>query len=112
MSVEQGFCSNPWIPYNGHCFHLNRSSQTWSNALKECRKEGGDLVSAHNVEEQSFIISQLGFGMQKHEITHITVPFPLTFSIVCYKSWKCFCYVICKNCWSVSHVQQKTERLF
>uniref|UniRef100_H2T6P4 Mannose receptor, C type 1b n=1 Tax=Takifugu rubripes TaxID=31033 RepID=H2T6P4_TAKRU len=60
--IEQGFCSNPWIPYNGHCFYLNRSPQTWYNAQKECRKEGGDLVSVQNVEEQSFIISQLGFA--------------------------------------------------
>lgn len=61
-SVEQGFCSSPWIPYNGHCFHLNRSPQTWSNAQKECRKEEGDLVSIRNVEDQSFVISQLGYG--------------------------------------------------
>lgn len=61
-SVEQGFCSDPWIPYNGNCFHLNRTPQTWSNAQRECRKEGGDLVSIHNVEQQSFVISQLGFG--------------------------------------------------
>uniref|UniRef100_A0A3Q3W748 Uncharacterized protein n=1 Tax=Mola mola TaxID=94237 RepID=A0A3Q3W748_MOLML len=60
--IEQGFCSNPWIPYNGHCFHLNRSPQTWSNAQKVCRKEGGDLVSIRNVEDQSFVISQLGFA--------------------------------------------------
>ncbi|XP_044280968.1 macrophage mannose receptor 1-like [Varanus komodoensis] len=26
-----------------------------------CRKEGGDLASVHNVEEYSFIISQLGY---------------------------------------------------
>lgn len=62
MSAEQAFCSNPWIPYNGHCFHLNRSPQTWSNALKECRKEGGDLVNIRNIEDQSFVISQLGYG--------------------------------------------------
>uniref|UniRef100_A0A674MUZ2 Mannose receptor, C type 1b n=1 Tax=Takifugu rubripes TaxID=31033 RepID=A0A674MUZ2_TAKRU len=61
-TTVQGFCSNPWIPYNGHCFYLNRSPQTWYNAQKECRKEGGDLVSVQNVEEQSFIISQLGFA--------------------------------------------------
>lgn len=61
-SVEQGFCSPPWIPYNGHCFHLHRAIQTWSDAQKECRKESGDLVSIRNVEDQSFVISQLGFG--------------------------------------------------
>lgn len=71
-SVEQGFCSNPWIPYNSHCFYLNRSAQTWANAQKECRKEGGDLVSIQNVEEQSFVISQLGFGThRKHKTTNI-----------------------------------------
>uniref|UniRef100_A0A8D3DFH1 Macrophage mannose receptor 1-like n=1 Tax=Scophthalmus maximus TaxID=52904 RepID=A0A8D3DFH1_SCOMX len=60
--TEQGFCSSPWIPYNGHCFHLQRSLQTWSNAQIECRKERGDLVSIRNVEDQSFVISQLGYA--------------------------------------------------
>ncbi|XP_076004107.1 macrophage mannose receptor 1-like isoform X1 [Genypterus blacodes] len=61
--VVTGFCSNPWIPYNGHCFHLNRTRKTWSDAKLECRKEGGDLVSIRNVEDQSFVISQLGYAI-------------------------------------------------
>ncbi|XP_039998645.1 macrophage mannose receptor 1-like [Xiphias gladius] len=61
-AVKTGFCSSPWIPYNGHCFHLSRTQKTWSDAHKVCRKEGGDLVSIHNVEEQSFVISQLGYA--------------------------------------------------
>ncbi|XP_022613990.1 macrophage mannose receptor 1-like isoform X1 [Seriola dumerili] len=61
-AVETGFCSSPWIPYNGHCFHLNRTQKTWSEAQKACRKEGGDLVSICNVEDQSFVISQLGYA--------------------------------------------------
>ncbi|XP_042352885.1 macrophage mannose receptor 1-like isoform X2 [Plectropomus leopardus] len=61
QAVETGFCSRPWIPYNGHCFHLNRTQKTWSDAQQECRNEGGDLVSIHNVEEQSFVVSQLGY---------------------------------------------------
>uniref|UniRef100_A0A8C4NYA1 Mannose receptor, C type 1b n=1 Tax=Dicentrarchus labrax TaxID=13489 RepID=A0A8C4NYA1_DICLA len=60
--IEQGFCSSPWIPYNGHCFHLHRTTQTWSNAQRECRKEGGDLVTVRNVEDQSFMVSQLGYA--------------------------------------------------
>ncbi|XP_049454403.1 macrophage mannose receptor 1b [Epinephelus fuscoguttatus] len=60
--IEQGFCSAPWIPYNGHCFQLLRTPQTWSGAQKACRKEEGDLVSIRNVEDQSFVISQLGFA--------------------------------------------------
>uniref|UniRef100_A0A8C5GDM7 Macrophage mannose receptor 1-like n=1 Tax=Gouania willdenowi TaxID=441366 RepID=A0A8C5GDM7_GOUWI len=59
---EQGFCASPWIPYNGHCFHLHRTLQTWSDAQRECRKEGGDLVSIRNVEDHSFVISQLGYA--------------------------------------------------
>lgn len=78
-SVEQGFCSAPWIPYNGHCFHLQRNAQTWSGARKACRAEGGDLVSIRNVEDQSFVISQLGYGMWQsylHEIMLIQNKFP------------------------------------
>ncbi|KAM6919233.1 macrophage mannose receptor 1-like [Xenentodon cancila] len=60
--IEQGFCPSPWIPYNGHCFHLKRTSQTWSDARTDCQKEGGDLVSIRNLEDQSFVISQLGYG--------------------------------------------------
>lgn len=63
--VEQGFCSNHWIPYNGHCFYLQRAAQTWSDAQRECRKEGGDLASLRNVEDQSFAISQLGYGTRQ-----------------------------------------------
>ncbi|XP_070700689.1 macrophage mannose receptor 1-like [Pempheris klunzingeri] len=60
--IEQGFCSSPWIPYNGHCFYLLRTPQTWTDAQRECRKEEGDLVSIRNVEDQSFVISQLGYA--------------------------------------------------
>ncbi|XP_040027915.2 macrophage mannose receptor 1 isoform X1 [Gasterosteus aculeatus] len=56
-----GFCSRPWISYNDHCFHLNRTQQTWSDAQRECHNERGELVSIRNVEDQSFVISQLGY---------------------------------------------------
>ncbi|XP_041804377.1 macrophage mannose receptor 1-like [Chelmon rostratus] len=62
QAVETGFCSRPWIPYNGHCFYLNRTQKTWSDAQRECRNGGGDLVTIRNVEDQSFVISQLGYA--------------------------------------------------
>lgn len=65
LVAKEGFCSSPWIHYNGHCFYVNRTQKTWSDAQRNCRNLGGDLVSIHNVEEQSFIISQLGYGMTK-----------------------------------------------
>uniref|UniRef100_UPI0037E78EBA macrophage mannose receptor 1-like n=1 Tax=Semicossyphus pulcher TaxID=241346 RepID=UPI0037E78EBA len=60
-AVETTFCSSPWIPYNGHCFYLNRTQKTWTDAQRECRSGGGDLASINNVEDQSFVISQLGY---------------------------------------------------
>uniref|UniRef100_A0AAQ5X7Y7 Macrophage mannose receptor 1 n=1 Tax=Amphiprion ocellaris TaxID=80972 RepID=A0AAQ5X7Y7_AMPOC len=55
------FCPSHWIPYGGNCYYLERSKKMWSDALAACRKEGGDLASIHNIEEQSFIISQSGY---------------------------------------------------
>ncbi|XP_053215449.1 macrophage mannose receptor 1-like [Podarcis raffonei] len=54
-------CSDGWAPYEGHCYRLYRHLKTWPQALSSCRKEGGDLISIHNIEEHSFIISQLGY---------------------------------------------------
>ncbi|XP_067385114.1 macrophage mannose receptor 1-like [Channa argus] len=61
QAVHTSFCSSPWIPYNGHCFHLNRTQKRWPDAQRQCRSEGGDLVSIRNLEDQSFVISQLGY---------------------------------------------------
>ena len=36
------------------------------DALRACRKEGGDLASIHSIEEFDFIISQLGYGKNFH----------------------------------------------
>lgn len=33
----------------------------WTDALAACHKEGGDLASIQNIEEQSFVISQSGY---------------------------------------------------
>ncbi|XP_028605836.2 macrophage mannose receptor 1-like [Podarcis muralis] len=54
-------CPDGWAAYAGHCYRLNRDLKTWKNALWSCRKEGGDLISIHNIEEYSFVISQLGY---------------------------------------------------
>ncbi|XP_035375925.1 macrophage mannose receptor 1-like [Electrophorus electricus] len=59
--VHTGYCHSPWIPYSGHCYFLNRTKRTWLEARDACRREGGDLLSILNSEEQSFVISQLGY---------------------------------------------------
>uniref|UniRef100_A0A674BXA0 Macrophage mannose receptor 1-like n=1 Tax=Salmo trutta TaxID=8032 RepID=A0A674BXA0_SALTR len=59
---ETGFCSSPWIPYAARCFLLQRTKKTWTEAQTECRKDGGDLASIHNIEQHSFVMSQLGYA--------------------------------------------------
>ncbi|XP_051524380.1 macrophage mannose receptor 1-like isoform X1 [Myxocyprinus asiaticus] len=58
---QPSFCPAAWVPYAGHCYYLQRTKKMWSAALVACHKEGGDLVSIHNIEEHSFIISQSGY---------------------------------------------------
>ncbi|KAG5285389.1 hypothetical protein AALO_G00002830 [Alosa alosa] len=54
-------CSAPWIPYAGHCYFLNRTKNTWKDSNSQCLNAGGHLVSIHDIEEQSFVLSQLGY---------------------------------------------------
>ncbi|XP_042329972.1 macrophage mannose receptor 1-like [Sceloporus undulatus] len=54
-------CQDGWIAYTGYCYCLHREPKTWSDALLSCRKADGDLISIHNIEEYSFVISQLGY---------------------------------------------------
>ncbi|XP_067869491.1 macrophage mannose receptor 1 [Heterodontus francisci] len=54
-------CPKGWQPFAGYCYILHRDRKTWQQALAACRKEEGDLVSIHNIEEHSFIITQLGY---------------------------------------------------
>uniref|UniRef100_A0A670JF33 C-type lectin domain-containing protein n=1 Tax=Podarcis muralis TaxID=64176 RepID=A0A670JF33_PODMU len=63
-------CSHGWAAYEGHCYRLYRHLKTWPQALSSCRKEGGDLISIHNIEEHSFIISQLGYRKYIQKIWH------------------------------------------
>ncbi|CAM4522259.1 unnamed protein product [Caretta caretta] len=54
-------CPAQWMSYAGHCYIIRRDTKIWKDALTSCRKEDGDLASIHNVEEYSFIVSQLGY---------------------------------------------------
>ncbi|KAF3858065.1 hypothetical protein F7725_011266 [Dissostichus mawsoni] len=80
-AAETGFCSAPWIPYNGHCFNLNRTQKTWPDAQRDCRLEGGDLATIRNVEDQTST-DELWIGLNDRKtegqfdwIDHSTVSF-------------------------------------
>ncbi|XP_054847998.1 macrophage mannose receptor 1-like [Eublepharis macularius] len=71
-------CPDGWVPYSGHCYLLHKELKLWNRALSACRKEDGDLASIHNIEEHSFVISQLGYkptdvlwiGLNAQKIEH------------------------------------------
>ncbi|XP_043921440.1 macrophage mannose receptor 1-like [Protopterus annectens] len=54
-------CPDQWVPYAGYCYTIKREEKMWKDALLSCRKEEADLASIHNIEEHSFILSQLGY---------------------------------------------------
>ncbi|XP_034003884.1 macrophage mannose receptor 1 [Trematomus bernacchii] len=58
---QPSFCPSHWVPYAGNCYYMQRTKKMWREALDACHKEGGDLASISNIEEQSFVISQSGY---------------------------------------------------
>ncbi|XP_032090962.1 macrophage mannose receptor 1-like [Thamnophis elegans] len=54
-------CPNNWVGYAKHCYRLNRDRKTWKDASVSCQKDGGHLLSIHDIEEYSFVFSQLGY---------------------------------------------------
>ncbi|OWK52268.1 Macrophage mannose receptor 1 [Lonchura striata] len=55
-------CTDGWWPYAGHCYSIHRHPKTWEDALASCKKQDGDLASIHNIAENSFLVSQLGYS--------------------------------------------------
>ncbi|ETE61035.1 Macrophage mannose receptor 1, partial [Ophiophagus hannah] len=54
-------CPGDWAGYAKHCYRLNRDRKTWKDASVSCQKDGGHLLSIHDIEEYSFVFSQLGY---------------------------------------------------
>ncbi|NXD11882.1 MRC1 protein, partial [Nothocercus nigrocapillus] len=55
-------CPDGWVPYIDHCYKIFRETKAWKEGLTFCQKEKGNLASIHNLEEHSFIVSQLGYS--------------------------------------------------
>ncbi|XP_034257720.1 macrophage mannose receptor 1-like [Pantherophis guttatus] len=54
-------CPEGWVGYAKHCYRLNRDRKTWKDASVSCQKDGGHLLSIRDIEEYSFVFSQLGY---------------------------------------------------
>ncbi|XP_062612181.1 C-type lectin lectoxin-Phi2-like [Saccostrea cucullata] len=48
-------CPKHWLPYDGHCYFLNETKETWNNAKDLCEEHGAHLVEIENVEENYWI---------------------------------------------------------
>ena len=48
-------CQEGWSAFNGSCYKLFTSQQTWVTAMTECLKEGAALTSVHSREEEDFL---------------------------------------------------------
>lgn len=52
-------CDEGWKAFNSKCYKVVDELYTWHGARKNCRQNGGDLVSIDNAAEQSFTKSIL-----------------------------------------------------
>jgi hypothetical protein len=50
-------CPGGWTPFEGHCYLLVKSSETWADAENDCNRKGGHLTSVHSADENTFIHS-------------------------------------------------------
>uniref|UniRef100_A0A8C4W967 C-type lectin domain-containing protein n=1 Tax=Gopherus evgoodei TaxID=1825980 RepID=A0A8C4W967_9SAUR len=55
-------CPDGWLSYSGHCYMIHREPKVWKEALTSCKNQDGNLASMHNIAENSFIVSQLGYS--------------------------------------------------
>ncbi|CAC5400511.1 MRC [Mytilus coruscus] len=52
-------CQDGWVSYRSICYMIAKNKTTWNAARSICRKNGADLASIAEEEEQNFITSQI-----------------------------------------------------
>ncbi|XP_071084333.1 von Willebrand factor D and EGF domain-containing protein-like [Haliotis cracherodii] len=57
-NTDQIKCSDGWLNYHngrGRCYFLSNTTKSWPDALSDCQQRGADLLSIHNVEENTYV---------------------------------------------------------
>ncbi|XP_075036882.1 secretory phospholipase A2 receptor [Mixophyes fleayi] len=49
-------CDRDWVPYNRHCYKLQREEMSWPQASVACTTDGGELVSVHSLADVEFLL--------------------------------------------------------
>uniref|UniRef100_A0A8D0HCU8 Lymphocyte antigen 75 n=1 Tax=Sphenodon punctatus TaxID=8508 RepID=A0A8D0HCU8_SPHPU len=52
-------CDSGWLPHNGFCYLLTRSSAGWDSAHQLCKANNSDLISIHSLADVELVVSQL-----------------------------------------------------
>ncbi|XP_077993987.1 macrophage mannose receptor 1-like [Glandiceps talaboti] len=50
-------CASGWFSYGSQCYIMISADMSWHDAKDVCRREGGDLVSIADINENYFVIS-------------------------------------------------------
>lgn len=58
------FCSPGWDAFQGACYKHFSTRRSWEEAETQCRMYGSHLASISTPEEQDFINSGLGMGLE------------------------------------------------
>nr|XP_054749960.1 macrophage mannose receptor 1-like [Lytechinus pictus] len=53
--TSTGYCPADWYIYNDHCYFMEETGVTYTDAQQNCNDKGGKLASIHTTEEMSFI---------------------------------------------------------
>lgn len=59
---KYGCPAHGWRQYLNSCYLFVQEKISWTDALKYCHKQGGELASIADESEQNFIWSQLPQG--------------------------------------------------
>ncbi|XP_046846401.1 uncharacterized protein LOC124440117 isoform X2 [Xenia sp. Carnegie-2017] len=70
---EEGLCEPGWLKYRKDCYKHFQVRVRWLHARSTCRKNGGDLLSITNSDEQDFILHNVKrmdtwIGLNDHNI--------------------------------------------
>ncbi|KAF4071637.1 hypothetical protein AMELA_G00275570 [Ameiurus melas] len=69
LTTERDQCSNMlatvlvkqgWILVNSSLYYIPTEEKNWTESREDCREKGADLVILNSIDEQEFIINQLG----------------------------------------------------
>lgn len=63
------FCSPGWDAFQGACYKHFSTRRSWEEAETQCRMYGAHLASISTPEEQNFINSGLGTGLEGTLVT-------------------------------------------